>query len=178
MQARRVVAGRTSPLWPKLDPSKRENWGDIALLRFVGDVPEGFKPAKILTRSSALKDGGVALIAGFGITDGRLQTPTDKLLKTEVTFAQARFSSSEVLFDQTKKHGACHGDSGGPAFVKVGQELLLFGVTSRGFEDPGDTCERFAVYTNMVSYAAWIKSTITALNRVTKIERIPQPAGM
>lgn len=178
MQARRVVAGRTSPLWPRLKATQRADWGDIAVLRFVGEVPQGFKPAKLLTQASALKDGGSAIIAGFGITDGRLNTPTDQLLKTEVKFAQARFSSSEVLFDQNNKHGACHGDSGGPAFVRVGQEMLLFGVTSRGYQDPDDTCEKFAVYTNIVSYISWIRSTMASLNLVKKVEKIPQPAGM
>jgi secreted trypsin-like serine protease len=174
-QVRQVVAGRTSPLWPKLRPGQKSNWGDIAILRFAGALPQGYKPAKLLADPSQLKKGQVVTLAGFGLIDGRRQIDTDVLRKVDVSLADPKFSQSEVMFDQRAKKGACHGDSGGPAFARVKGELVLFGVTSRGYNDPLDTCEGFSIYTNASTYVSWIKSTIDALNKLTKPERIPQP---
>lgn len=172
---RRVVAGRTSPLWPKLNSEQEKDWGDIAILRFQGAVPAGYKPAKLLKSIASLKSGDSIILAGFGIIDGITKADTEALRKTEVSMLDPIFSNSEVLFDQSKGQGACHGDSGGPAFYKSGNQLFLFGVTSRGYKDDKDQCNRSAIYTNIVSYIPWIKTTITALNKMTKAEPMPQP---
>lgn len=178
MQVRQVVSGRTHPFWAKLKKGQKSNWGDIAVLKFSGPVPTGFKAARILSASSALKNGQTVTLSGFGITDGRLATPTSVLRKVDVELADVKFSETEVMLDQTKGRGACHGDSGGPAFVKIGTELVLFGVTSRGHKDPMDTCLVNSIYTSATAMLPWIKTTVQALAKSNASERIAQPIGM
>lgn len=171
-----VVAGKTSPQWPLLKRGQKGDWGDVAVLRFLGTVPEGYSPAKILASPEALVNDEKVLIAGFGWTDGIKKTPTDVMRKTEVKIRDAAFSSTEVMFDQTEGTGACHGDSGGPAFVKVDGELVLFGVTSRGYNDPFDTCARYSIYTNLATQLEWLQATVTELSQVQRTSPMPQPS--
>lgn len=59
----------------------------------------------------------------------------------------------EAVLRQDKEHGACSGDSGGPAFIKLGADYYVWGITSRG--ELG--CATQTTYTNIVTYATWIK---------------------
>lgn len=134
------------------------DWGDVALVKLESEIPAGYEPAKILDIKSQLHKGDVVTLAGYGITSGG---PTGDgagtLRKVDVSVAEAVWGSTEVLMDQTNKKGACHGDSGGPAYAQVNGELHLFGVTSRGIRDDQDTCTQFAAYTNIQNYRDWIK---------------------
>ena len=98
------------------------------------------------------------------------------LRKTTVTIADKNFAQSEILLDQTKGTGACHGDSGGPAYISVDDSLYLWGVTSRGERDPKNDCSQYAVYTNVLYYRDWIEKTsqmITAsVARARKVQII------
>jgi hypothetical protein len=87
------------------------------------------------------------------------------LRKVAVAIKDAAFSKSEVLLDQTAGKGACHGDSGGPAYSKnAAGELYLWGVTSRGIHDPGDTCGGDSAYTNILDHKAWLQTAAKAMN--------------
>ncbi len=61
-----------------------EAWGDIALIRFEGTAPEGFKPATFISSSSLLKNGTTVTVAGYGVNSNVLipvdptQTPDFK----------------------------------------------------------------------------------------------------
>ena len=75
---------------------------------------------------------------------------------TDVPFLGAR-NASEVLFDQHQGTGACEGDSGGPAFLKVGNDLKLFGVASRGAPRiEGSPCMKVIVYTAVAPHGKFI----------------------
>lgn len=134
------------------------DWGDIALLKIEGGLPEGFRPAKILDGSMTLQNGQVVTLAGYGITSGGPFGGGSGLLrKVDVAIYQAVWGQTEVIVDQTPEKGACHGDSGGPAYANVNGELHLFGVTSRGIADENDTCTVFAAYSNIQHHRDWIK---------------------
>lgn len=99
-------------------------------------------------------------------------TGAELLRQTTVTISDAKFGMSEILLDQTKGTGACHGDSGGPAYVAVNGKLYLWGVTSRGERDPKNDCSQYSVYTNALAYKGWLNSaakqlTSTPANPVT-----------
>lgn len=68
----------------------------------------------------------------------------------------------EAILRQDKEHGACSGDSGGPAFIKVGTDYYVWGITSRG--ELG--CATQTTYTNIVAYATWIKKQTALLLKV------------
>jgi secreted trypsin-like serine protease len=139
--------------------------GDIALVRFAGGIPAGYRKAKLLTDLTQLRLGGTVTLAGFGITQTHPHTGSGSLRKTTVEIAKVSHGATEILFDQREGQGACHGDSGGPAFVSVRGEQLLFGVTNRGFDDDRDTCGRYAVYTKIQTYKSWISAGIRALRK-------------
>lgn len=159
---RRVVSYETSPYWATRS-NEDFNTGDIAVVRFTGGLPAGFKPAEILSDVSALADGKTVLLAGYGISDGKKRDGSGILRFVETTIAKANFSDTEVMLDQTKGKGACHGDSGGPAYVRVNGKLMLWGVTSRTVNDNEDSCLHNSAYTSIPSYAQWIQETANKL---------------
>ena len=61
--------------------------------------------------------------------------------------------------DQTGGVGSCSGDSGGPAFLKVNGQELLWGVTSRGDQ----TCAQVGIYTMISPYMSFIKGAEQSL---------------
>ncbi|WP_413581287.1 S1 family peptidase [Bdellovibrio sp. HCB288] len=64
-------------------------------------------------------------------------------------------NEGEVVLDQTGGQAACSGDSGGPAYIQVGNEYQLWGVTSRS----GLGCNTDIIYMNILYYAVWITDT-------------------
>lgn len=139
------------------DVDKTTDWGDLALIRIQGSIPSTHKPATILADGEKLSKGQNVLLAGYGITSSPNGDGSGTLRKVAVSIAEAVWGKTEVLMDQTNKKGACHGDSGGPAYVQSANGLKLFGVTSRGVRDEGDTCVQYAAYTNIQNYRSWIK---------------------
>lgn len=151
-----LSAGRSADL---------KDLGDIAIVKFDGGLPVGYRPARLLSDASFLKKETNVLLAGYGHSDGVNKTGSGVLRGVVIKIEDPAFSPTEVLLDQTKGKGACQGDSGGPAYAldKDGK-LSLFGITSRGEDDSSDTCGVKAVYTNALAYKSWMKAAITALN--------------
>ncbi|MGK5084934.1 trypsin-like serine protease [Bdellovibrionota bacterium FG-1] len=137
-----------------------EDMDDIALLHLSSGLPSGYHEAKILDDLNALKTGKVVTLAGYGQSDPRKRGAADGagvLRKVNVKIARASFGKTEVLMDQRNGHGACHGDSGGPAFIKKGKQYFLFGVTSRGITENPKECKGASVYTNLLAHQDFLK---------------------
>lgn len=177
---RRVIGGKVGTNWPKLKPRQAGDWGDIALLKFEGGIPDGYQLAELLPTSEKLEVDQPITLAGFGITDGIKKTPATELLKVEVSILDPNFSKSEMVIDSGDK-GPCHGDSGGPAYVKGSDgKQYVAGVTSRADirNDPKGLCIGDTVYTKVQPHAAWIKRSMKSLQSPTfKPALIPQPRG-
>ncbi len=130
---------------------------DIAVVQVGGGFPAGYSPATVFTDLSSLKKGENVILAGYGITNAKTKAGAGVLRKTEVTIADPNLGNTEIVFDQTNGHGACHGDSGGPAFINQGGKLLLLGLTNRSYPDSApDDCEHQAVYTKIAAYSDFI----------------------
>jgi hypothetical protein len=160
-ETRPVVDVAASPVWA-LHQRERMNNGDIALVRFSGGLPAGARPATLMKAGHRLSNGEIVTLAGFGITSGHADgDDAGRLRAVDVKIDNAQYSKTEVSIDQTNRKGACHGDSGGPAFVQDnGGGLLLWGVTSRGINDPSDRCAGDSVYTRIQPYARWINNVL------------------
>lgn len=171
LEKRQVEAYKVSPVWP-VRQTEDLNTGDIALVKFEGGLPEGYKSRKILADISKLSDGQTVMLAGYGNNDGAKGEGAGTLRYVETTIKQVAFSSSEILIEQSKGKGACHGDSGGPAYVEIDGKLVIVGVTSRGVNDPNNDCSVSAAYTSVAYYADWIARTAKELN---KKKPAPQP---
>ncbi len=163
-------------------------WNDIALLKLSKDAPVDFKTAQLppLGSKVSLLKGQRVILAGYGITNAMVRREVkqpdgstrvsempsegtgtlrkvDKIVVTQVTTDQ-----KEITLDQRKFRGACHGDSGGPAFIKLKNgSLLQVGVTSRGTEKLGN-CHQGAIYTGVIGQTEWIQHAILKLNEVKK----------
>lgn len=161
---RKVEKVEVSPLWESQQYNRKDT-GDIALLRFSGTVPQGFKPATLLSPADRkhLKKGTQVVLAGYGISNGVSKEGAGVLRVTKVTIEDPNYSESEVTLNQRQGMGACHGDSGGPAYVSIKGKLYLWGVTSRGVEDKADDCSQLAAYTNAIHYRAWLNRTAQKL---------------
>lgn len=151
-----ITGFRANPAW-KGDASSGVDQGDIAVIRLNGALPAGYAPAKVGRKVP--KQGDTALLAGFGITDAQTKDGAGTLREVNVTVSST-LGQTEVVVDQTDGKGACHGDSGGPAFAVSGGKITLWGVTNRGYPDNApDDCVHYAVYTRIAAYASWIAST-------------------
>jgi secreted trypsin-like serine protease len=153
IQKRKVLGGVVTEKWPQLseemlnDPE--QSWGDLAMLKFEGEAPEGFAPARILGNAEKLTQGLDVIIAGYGLTKMPDQE-TLHLLKTTVQLTNPAVTDSELLFEQFEGRGACHGDSGGPAFAKFNDKLFLIGITSRSATaSGGENCLEGSIYTSV-----------------------------
>jgi secreted trypsin-like serine protease len=164
-----------SPYWETRN-SEKFNTGDIAIVHFQGTVPEGFKPAKLLKDKKILRKDLTVAVAGFGISNGVTGDGSGTLRKTTLNIADAKFSASEVLLDQTHGTGVCHGDSGGPAYVEINGEYLLWGVTSRGVMDEKNDCSQFTAFTSTLYYAGWIQRIQEKMKAYLAANQVPNQA--
>ncbi len=95
-------------------------------------------PTKINRVAADAPVGVTATLVGYGMTDPN----NDNSAGTQYVLASKNsvhctswYDTTDSLmlcFDQTDGTGICSGDSGGPAFVNIGGELKVAGVTSFG----------------------------------------------
>jgi hypothetical protein len=159
----RVVDAEIAPGWSE-GHLAGEDAGDIALVKFEGKLPKGYGPAHLLPKSASLKKGDDVILAGYGITNAAKKSGAGTLRRATVKVSQPEFGKTEILLDQHQGSGACHGDSGGPAFVQVDGKDYLLGVTSRGYPVTApDDCHHKVIYTKVSAYRAWISQAAREL---------------
>jgi secreted trypsin-like serine protease len=163
---RQVDKVEISQYWETRQNADKDT-GDIALVHFTGSVPAGYKPAKFLSAADkkALTKGTEVVLAGYGISNGVTEEGAGVLRVTKVKIEDPSFSDSEIKLNQTEGTGACHGDSGGPAYMVIKGHHYLWGVTSRGVQDKNNDCSQFSAYTNTLYYKSWINRAANKLAR-------------
>jgi len=134
---------------------------DVALIHFNGGLPAGYVPSELMPFNQELVKGQSVVLAGFGITNAVENDGEGTLRKTTVTVLNENYSPSEIELDQSHGGGACHGDSGGPAYLMMNQHPYLFGITSRG----GGECDEDVIYTKLSAYADWFKTAVAAIRK-------------
>ena len=135
---------------------------DVALIHFEGGLKAGYQSAPLLPEGTPVSDGDHVTLAGFGLSSARSSDSAGTLRKVDMTVRQADHKHRQVTFDQTDGHGACNGDSGGPAFLEKEGTLYAWGVTSYG---TGSSCTDIGVYTNASEYPSWVKHTTARLRK-------------
>lgn len=131
---------------------------DLGMVHFKGGLPPGYAANSLLQDGREITQGRAAILAGYGITDAKTQKGAGKLRTTTVQIGDEHFGKSEVLLMQNHGHGACHGDSGGPAFLAESGRLKLWGVTSRSYPlDAPDDCAHESIYTNLLEQTEFLK---------------------
>lgn len=146
---------------------------DIAVIRFQGDLPDGFRQVQILPTSDELQSGVIAEIAGYGPSSFEEMGDADSLKHLQVRikgleelptrFAQETTSTGkiknivippfkserriEIILAEGQK--MTYGDSGGPAYLIKDGTLFQWGVASSG-----------GVYEMIFPHIEWIRSVI------------------
>lgn len=137
---------------------------DVALIKFSGGLPPGYKPATLLPEKyeKLLKAGSYAAVAGYGVEDAN-NGKIDTLRLADLTIFRTNLSLTEIMLDQTHGHAACQGDSGGPAFLYINGKFYFWGVASRDVDTAGtlsEGCSQYAVYTNGLLFLPGLKEQI------------------
>ncbi len=110
---------------------------DVAWVRFSGHAPKNFRTLPILSDPSKLHIGMEVIQVGFGdhhpepnvIRAGQKLWGRTRLKRY---INNPRFFHI-LLFEGDEGQGSCHGDSGGPAYVKIKGRWHIIGVTN-GFD--------------------------------------------
>ncbi len=155
----------------KSDSTKGAN--DIGLIMFEGTIPAGFKTANLAnsTLARTLRAGAEVTLSGYGLNKFKKNPVTGRPIISEgsgvlrlvnkIKILSVLPSLEEITLDQSQGKGACHGDSGGPAYLadKRLKKNILVGITSRGTGD----CNLIAVYTSVIGYEKWISENAKQL---------------
>ncbi len=153
-----------NPTWEK-NRGRGMDQGDIAVVKFQGKLPPGYHAATLDSPKNEIKKGESVILAGYGVSNARTHEGSGILRKTSVSVAAVRKGKSEMIFDQSHGRGACHGDSGGPAYLQRGQKMILAGVTNRSYPNSAsDDCAHKVVYTKVAAYRPWIEKSENELN--------------
>lgn len=151
IQSRVATSSRVHGTYDAKSRSKFDR-DDIALVRFSGSLPPGYRPMRLLFNEDILVEGAPVTVAGFGATNGNSHLGMGKLRFTEVTIRNPGYGISEVQTNETRS-GTCRGDSGGPAMIEVDGAYVLWGITSRG----ALACNDDGIYTKVAAYENWIR---------------------
>jgi len=76
--------------------SGSDAWSDLALIKFTGTAPQGFKPATFISSSGLLKKGATVTVAGYGVNSDVL-TQVDQ----NTPDFQDKLKSGEYFCDDT-----------------------------------------------------------------------------
>jgi hypothetical protein len=136
----------------------RKDRRDLALIHFVGPAPAQFQPAQILPSDASLSAQKNIEVAGFGPT---LNAQANSYYLRQFTYSQVQEVPGTSLVDlrSSSTTGTTKGDSGGPAFIKLGGQLFLWGVLSSGFSGV------VAEYEDLRKHLDWIEKTANELSR-------------
>lgn len=93
-KVRRGVKVAVHENWGK-EHKDNEAWGDIALIKFSGSLPTGFKPATFIASSDLLTKGKVVTVAGYGV-DSDVLTPVNPSNSADF---KKKLESGEIFCD-------------------------------------------------------------------------------
>lgn len=184
---------KVSTKWDPKNETIEIDTGDIALIKFRGTIPKGFKPATMLTDDSKLKKGDMITVAGFGVDT----VTTSEIDPKKVKDIDEAIAYGEIVCDenqQGKKINCLKIESSGDGILRV-TEAPIASIQETEFRldekkagtcngDSGgpaylkkdgqlfllgvtsrgsELCNDTGVYTNAVYYKTWIADTIKIL---------------
>jgi secreted trypsin-like serine protease len=131
--------------YPNTDLGQMYPHNDVALVRFDGGLPAGYKPVTILDPKLTPKylvANQPVILAGFG---KRSADDSDTGYLYKVTVPVQKVVAGKDAYVGADSNIACSGDSGGPAFIEVNGYLYQWGIASRS------DCRTLSIYTPLKS---------------------------
>ncbi|MFT7834626.1 trypsin-like serine protease [Saccharothrix sp. BKS2] len=162
--AGRVVAVREAVVHPSYGSSGP--YGDIAVLLLAEPLDTAPRP---IAPAGALAGASFVRLVGYGNTDFQGRAGYGRRRVVDVPLAGrlpgygAHPDTEFVAGAPGLDRDSCNGDSGGPAYVSVGDRWLLAGATSRATDDAVRPCGDGGVYTLVPAYAEWVGSVVGGL---------------
>jgi len=142
----KATGGVQHPAW---DSQKLEN--DIALIFLAEDAP--VEPMATANAFPSSLVGQKLLFVGYGITNATTQAGFGTKRQVSITITEV--ADTQFAYGDKGKN-TCNGDSGGPAFVSVGGQLQVAGVTSYG----DAKCTKYGIDTRVDAFDAFISSNL------------------
>ncbi len=145
---------------PEFKSDVIDNRNDVALIEFDNDF-KLTEFAILADEKTNPRDGESAFIAGYGV-DSADGTYADfgVLRSLAVTVTNLKYSNAEVEISEGSASGACHGDSGGPAYSLVDGHVVLWGTDVINSRNSDKDCMDFELYTRVSTFAPWILTVI------------------
>lgn len=194
MHVRQVTAVVAHPDYDdELNEQKNTDHNDIAVMRFTGSLPPGYKPATILADDSYIKIGKIAKVAGFGVDFVELKPINQKKMKD----LREKIDSGEVYCEDEQEKHCFEVEATGegilrqaeaPISLKGISEVLLNETKGQGtcmgdsggpaYLQDGENfylfgvtsrgsplCDGTGIYTNVVYFTNWINKTMASLRK-------------
>lgn len=188
---RRVIAGKRHENYNDSAEQRTLNTNDIALLKYEGNLPDGYRPAIFLPDMQSLTRGAMVTVAGYGV-DEVLTEPLDprKISRKKL---EEGLENGEIVCDAQLKHCfsiEMNGDgvlraAEAPISAVYDTEVRL-DETRRGTcsGDSGgpayiqkngtyylfgvtsrgsEMCDSYGLYTNALAHKAWLEKTAHSL---------------
>lgn len=178
----------------KYNPGEQDenpfDWSDIAVIKFKGSAPAGFRPVQMLTNAKLVKPGMTAIMAGYGVT----KVSTYPIEARKVKDLKKALENGDVICDDDKKDcievsmdgdGELYQTSATIAHVVRGEIRLDESkghatcsgdsggpiyleqngqYTLIGVTSRGSVlCDKVGIYTNTAYYQDWINFTVKKL---------------
>ena len=130
------------------DSGVEGDFGFCVLAEAVTDVP--IVPVLYGCETAALVPGATATLAGYGRRGGLSFSAG---VKYAVDVQLGRIVANDIYVGSARM-GACHGDSGGPAYLRLADgSWRVFGATSRGTF----FCNSQTIYTLIHPFVPWLE---------------------
>lgn len=155
---------------------------DIAILKFKGSIPEGYKIRSLPSAGFSAAPSDTLVMSGYGTTaekagdSGTLRftkSSASNILGKSFFLARANrtVSVDKTIIVEQPRTGVCSGDSGGALYAKTKDGLTLLGITSMGVDhkamkdSDARVCHGVAIYVDVRENLDWIREQSAKLDR-------------
>jgi endonuclease G len=143
------------------DPSVGPAVNDIAVLVLDRNVTQvSVVPLLSANEQAMFGEGAAVVITGYGATslEGGMPAGGGTLYIAENVITA--LSDTEFIASSETGADTCPGDSGGPAYLFVGDAPRVVGATSRADPEAQSLCGEGGVYTTAHAFEAWINAQV------------------
>lgn len=186
---------KVGPSWNPKNETVEVDTGDIALIKFKGNIPSGYKPATFLTDINELKIGNTVTLVGFGVNSVDMEEINPKKYRK----LDEAIENGDVICsgNNSNNYGTCFKiDRSGDGILRMTSAPISFihetevrlnektsGTCNGDSGGPAfiekngtyylfgvtsrgsELCNEVGVYTNALYYKTWIEQTILSFEK-------------